>query len=1057
MKQDSDQKSRSSLLPRLSVTRPVTVTMCLIGLLVIGIVAYNRISIQARAPGNDPDWFWVDVHQENATVQERYNDIALPLERHMKTLKDLRNIWAFAGDPWAGVRVEFRPGTDMDLTYNQVSDRLERAKLELPEEVRDKIKVWKWNPDQAEVLWSGLSVPDHIQNKEKYIRAHVMDPIERIDGVAKTEIYGIERKEVLIWVDQEKLRAHGIETFELVESLRRDNFALAGGYVQEGGKRYYVRSLAHYRSLDEIQNVPIRSKKSEKKIRLKDVAQIIHDAIPRERVWRVDGQKNLGFDVYKASGVNIVDLCERVVAKMEEIEATTDVEFRIFYSEGKMIADSMGNLRNTGLWGGFFAALILLFFLRAFRMTALITLSIPLCVMITITVLYFMGWTLNLLTMMGLMVGVGMVVDNAIVIVENIYRYRAKGENPHEASIKGASEVGLAITMATLTTVVVFLPMILMNDSFYMKYLLSKIGMPVVFALVASLFVALLFIPLAAKWFGGSVVKADPKSIRWSRNGYRRVLGWVVNHRRDTFLVVALLFATIWYPVEKVKQTDRMRFTSNRVSIRIHGPKSFDMKEMDEIATDVEKFLNARREKYHIKNVMTYFRRGYINIRLNLEDDPHQEWWYFVYKKVRGWMGVPVPQWMTRKEVINELKKTVPKYVGFRVAVESRSTSENDPYVRVYLYGTDYKVLEDMTDEVERRLRTIPTVVGTESDLEFGNDEVRVHLNRDQLRKHGIPVHVVGRTLYYQLMGAELPRYQTTDREVNVTLIMNQNDRQSLNQLRNFSFTTRSGEEVPLSSFATFEITKGPRYITKQNGKNRLRVKAYTTKDDVKGLYEEIDRAMEGFTLPRGYEWNKGERYSAYARESDAMTFGIIMAVTFVFLLMGILFESVILPFAVIFAIPFAFLGVYWGLFLTGTIMGFMSRVGVIVLIGVVVNNAIVLVDMINRLRAEGMGRREAIMEAGYNRYRPILMTTCTTIFGLLPMAIGSSTMMGIPYAPLGITMMGGLLVSTLLTLFVVPLFYTFLDDLRLMLRRLTVLTFKPSTRIVEDSARAAD
>ena len=330
-------------------------------------------------------------------------------------------------------------------------------------------------------------------------------------------------------------------------------------------------------------------------------------------------------------------------------------------------------------------------------------------------------------------------------------------------------------------------------------------------------------------------------------------------------------------------------------------------------------------------------------------------------------------------------------------------------------------------------------------------------MNRAQAKKHGIPAERISRTLAYQLRGATLPRFQTDDHEVNVQLILDESDRQSLVQLKNFMFVTDTGEKLPLSSFATFEITKGPGHIFRHNGRNRLRVRVYTTKADVEGLYQEVDRVMDGFTLPRGYEWNKGERYSLYSRESQAMTFAVIMAVVFVFLLMGVLFESVILPFAVIFSIPFSFLGVYWGLWLTGTTMDFMSNVGAIVLIGVVVNNAIVLVDMINRLRQAGMDRVAAIMAAGHNRFRPILMTTCTTVFGLFPMAIGSSTMMGMPYAPLGITMMGGLIVSTALTLFVIPLFYVLLDDLRGLLKRIAAVSFQRSEPWVDDPAQAAD
>ncbi len=303
----------------------------------------------------------------------------------------------------------------------------------------------------------------------------------------------------------------------------------------------------------------------------------------------------------------------------------------------------------------------------------------------------------------------------------------------------------------------------------------------------------------------------------------------------------------------------------------------------------------------------------------------------------------------------------------------------------------------------------------------------------------------------------DLPRFQADDGEVDVRLFMNEADQQTLAQLKSFAFRSGSGEQIPLAAFATFKVTRGSGTIRRENGKMRLWVKAYTTEEDLKGLYEEVDRAMEGFSMPRGYSWNKGEAYSKFREVDNTMSFAVAMAITCVFLLMGVLFESFILPFSVLLSIPFAFLGVYWTLYLTDTVMGSMARMGVILLIGVVVNNAIVLVDMINRLRAGGMERDEAILEAGYNRFRPILMTTFTTVFGLFPMAVGTSTMMGTPYAPLGLTMVRGLVSSALLTLFVVPLFYTFLDDLRILLRRIAAGAFSQSETVAYYDAQPAD
>jgi HAE1 family hydrophobic/amphiphilic exporter-1 len=302
----------------------------------------------------------------------------------------------------------------------------------------------------------------------------------------------------------------------------------------------------------------------------------------------------------------------------------------------------------------------------------------------------------------------------------------------------------------------------------------------------------------------------------------------------------------------------------------------------------------------------------------------------------------------------------------------------------------------------------------------------------------------VARQIGFALQGVSLPRFQADEREVQVKMYLERGDRKTLQQLKNFTFSTADGKEVSLGELAHIKVGKSTGRIYRRDGKTRIIVKAFTTKKDRKGLYQEVDIAMAGFGMPRGYSWNKGEQFRTMREDDQTLGFATTMAITFVFLLMGVLFESFILPFSVLISIPFAFLGVYWFLFITGTPMNMMAMVGMIILIGVVVNNAIVLVDMVNRLRKQGMARREAILEAGSNRFRPILMTTFTTIFGLLPMAVGNSNLMGQPYSPLGRTMMGGLISSTVLTLLLVPLLYTCLDDLTQMIKRLVTSAFSP-------------
>ncbi len=1042
---------QSALLPRISVNRPVTVTMCLVALLLVGIVAYFRVPVKLFPSGFTPAFLFVDIeyNHRNASPQEAEQQIARPLEELLHTVKGIKRIRTYSASYGVDAPIEFQPDTDMDLAYNQVVDRLERLKLNLPEEVRDHVRVYKFNADTWEIMWMGVALDTSIVDPYQFLKLHVRRRLERVEGVGRVNFWGVYEKEVMIELSHERLMARGVDLGTMVQVLQSDNFALSVGQVREGGKRFYVRSLARYQSLDEIKDILIRTPEGD--VRLGDVADVIYDVPERSWYQRIDGRSAVSIGVYQESGANIVAVCERVVATLRDIERDPQVRgqiaFNVFFNQGEYIKNAIQNLETTGLWGGLFAALVLLFFLRALRMTAIITLAIPLCIMITIAALYFVGWSLNVLTMMGLMVGVGMVVDNAIVILENIYRMRGKGLPPKEAAVTGAGEVGLAITMATLTTVVVFLPLMLMSGNAQLTFFLARIGVPVVVALIGSLFVALIFVPQAAMRFGGHAVKVDSAMIQRARQYYARMLNWTLAHRRDAFLIALVLLGSISVPMNGLKRGDSGGRMLNDFRVYFEFPKDFSVQDASDTLAEVEEFLEARREKYGIETMRVWFRTAYGNVHVFLKKTD-EAWWYTTYKSLRAALGIPVQQHLSRKAVIEDMKKHAPQFVGVKVSVQGQSSSGDgsESSVGLNIYGDDVDVLADLLQEVERRLQNIPSVISVDSDLERANDEVQVIIDRNRAQKLGLAARDVGRSIGFALQGVQLPYLQSDNREIRVRLYLEKLNRQTLQRLKRLTFPSETGARVSLLDFAALRVNQGRGTIRREDGKTRLRVRAFAIQEDVKGLYGEIDRAMEGFELPRGYTWDKGEQYSKLREEDATMYFAAIMAVTCVFLLMGVLFESFVLPFSVLFSIPFAFLGVYWTLFLTETPMEGLAMVGVIVLIGVVVNNAIVLVDMVNRLRAEGMDRTAAIMEAGANRFRPIMMTTFTTVCGLLPMALGSSTFLGQPYAPMGRTMIGGLLSSTLLTLLLVPLFYTFLDDLRAALKRLTASAFTAPT-----------
>jgi len=395
---------------------------------------------------------------------------------------------------------------------------------------------------------------------------------------------------------------------------------------------------------------------------------------------------------------------------------------------------------------------------------------------------------------------------------------------------------------------------------------------------------------------------------------------------------------------------------------------------------------------------------------------------------------------MTREEVVEDVKKHLPEFPGVEIRTTWYQEGGEDASMDISLYGDDTEKLSELAEEVKRRLQTIEEIISVETDREKGTNEIRVHLKREQAQKYGISPQVVSGTIQYALRGIPLPKYQTEDKEINVRIQLQKEDRKNLYQLKNLSFFTMAGKEIPLDAIAHFTINKGFGEIQRTDGKTHLRVKANTTKDNIEKIYAKVDKVMEGFKVPYGYSWTKGERFDRMQEDDENMRYAMILSGTFLFLLMGILFESFVLPLSVMMAVPFSFFGAYWLLYITDTPIDIMSYIGFIILIGIVVNNAIVLIDLVNRLRLTGYNRFDAIIEAGHQRFRPILMTAFTTIGGLIPMAVGSAQMIGLSYAPMGRTIIGGLLTSTIISLIAVPWAYTLFDDMRGYVKKVTVL-----------------
>lgn len=1047
-------RSKESLLPRFSVNRPVTVIMSLIALLVVGYIAFTQIPVDLMPSGFSPPFLGVYTPYPNSNPQEVEEQIAKPIEEQIQTISGVKRISTSSDGDGCWTFIEFAQGTEMDLAYAQLRDRMDRAKAEIPEDI-ERIYLRKWNDNDEPIVWLALIENEPHDDPYLLVEQHLQKPLERIDGIAKVEIWGADEKSVLLQINQDLVKSYKVNLYQVIQQLRRDNFAISSGYVKEGSRKIFVRSLGKFRAIEEIRNLPIRGAN----LRLKDIAEVKYD-IPEKR-WRmtIDDKKAITLGIYKESVGNTVELCEKVTQKFDNEFANDPAlsGFRIepLFNQGEFITDSVENLQRTAMWGALFAFGILYFFLRRFRMTLIVNLAIPLTLLITLTVLYFIGWTLNLITMMGLMISVGMVVDNSIVVLENIYRKRAEGRNDRNAALEGASEVALAVTLATLTTVVVFLPLILMNDDIGFRFYMLRIGLPVMVSLIASLLVAMIFIPLAATRIVSKRQVREPKTILKSNNFYQKGLSWAITHRMEMFVILLFAMASMQFAAQNAKYNNDTQGNINDFRLHFDLPDNYTLENAARLFDVVEDTIRAKSDVYDLKTIMTRHSNNWGQVQVFLTPPKKKDWYEIAYENIRQSLGKSTNMVMKREEVIEDVKARLPNFPGVDVSTSWHREASEDASITISLYGDDTNTLAHLAEEVERRLSSIDEILSVETDRDKGKDEIHLEIKREQAKKYGISPEMISGTVQYALRGFPLPKYHTEEKEIDVHIQLREEDRRNLSQLKNLTFFTASGKEIPLDAVATFSVRKGLGEIQRENGKTYLMVKANTTAENMKGLWQKVDQVMEGFQMPYGYAWSKGDHFVRMQESNESVVFAMYLSITFVFLLMGFLFESFVLPLSVIIAIPFSFLGAFWIMYLTGTPIDLMSQIGFVILVGVVVNNAIVLIDLINRLRNEGMNRYDAIMEAGKQRFRPILMTAFTTIGGLLPMAIGNAAMIGIPYAPMGRTIIGGLLTSTLLSLIAVPWAYTLFDDMRGYFKKLTALYIYKSKKTASDLVEA--
>ncbi|EDM78211.1 AcrB family membrane transport protein [Plesiocystis pacifica SIR-1] len=1024
----------------LALRRPITMLMIFASVLVLGMVAFLNIPLELIPAGASAPFLSVEVPYGNATAQDVEDKITRPLEAELATTPTLDEISATSSSSRARVNMLFEQDADMDLAYREVRDRVARVRADLPDDVQ-QIAIQKQDADSLPIAFYGVSWPEGYDGAMDIVERRLIRRLERIEGVGLVANWGGMEREIRIEVDRELAEAANLNIFEIAQSLGQSHFNLASGTLEEAEGKYLLRSLAEYSTPEELEEVVV----GPNDLRLADVADVLYEYPERESYARYKGRESMAVFVIKESEANTVDVCDRV--KAEIAEAVKDPALGAFevteiFIQGDTIVSSLEQVVDSGLQGGILAVFVLLFFLRRLRLTVVIALSIPLSMFMALPFMYFAGQSINLVSLIGLMICIGLVVDNSVVVAENIARYRARGVSRFAAALHGASEVALPITLATATTMVVFLPAALISSG-STQFFMIRMVTPVCVSLLASLFVALILIPLAAAFlldrdlfedvdehsWRGRLMRAD----KWWKDKlgrlydmtfgrlaelYGRLLRLSLRRRVDVVLISLLAMGSLVIPADPetgVSQSGEGNMGGRQVNIGYSMPQDVTLEEADAFTRELEAHIAEHRDEWGVDGEFVQVEPGWIELQIFFGppqdgDRPYRE----VGEEIVSGLPTP-PGWQ--------------KYSRFAEADGGQKSS-----FPVFIYGDSHRAVQEVKEELEASLEKVEgvtSILSSNSKNSDRQDELALSLDPVMAERLGVSAGMVGNTVAYALRGNPLPRFTGDGREIEVWIRYKKEDREKLSDLLEFKVPTSAGTAVPLRTVTQREVRKGETVLVRNNKRVAAMVQVEIDPKRRAEAIANIQAFLGTYDLPPGVSFDSEQEARALNTAKRDLIWAAVLACVFIFLLMGFLFESFVLPLSVLPAIPLSLVGVWWFLYLTDSDLDVLAGIGLLLLIGVVVNNAIVLVDFINGARAQGVERSEAIVQAGVQRFRPIFMTALTTVGGMLPLAFADPPAEGIPYGPFGKTLVGGMTTSTILTLIVVPVSYTAFDDLR--------------------------
>ena len=996
----------------IALHRPVTTIVVFVALALMGLISSRLLPLE-QFPDIEFPGIFVQIPYEGSTPEEVERLITRPVEEALATLSGVERMFSSSRENEASVFLQFGWDESMGAKGIEARAKVDSILHQLPNDIR-RVFVFTGSLGDQPVLQLRIASERDLSDSYDMLDRILKRRIERLEGVSRVELQGVEPREIRILLKPDMLAAYNVDIAAVRDLLTSSNFAVSAGRITAGGERFSVRPSGEFSSVEQIRNLAV----NDRDLRLRDIADVELRTPARAYGRHLDREYAIGLVVNKTTGTNLVEVTDRVIAEVEKIGELPQMRgINIFPldNQGDSVRKSLSDLLEAGAYGGLLAIIVLYLFLRQVTTTLIVIASIPFSLLITLGALYFSGLSLNILSMMGLMLAVGMLVDNAVVITESIFRHRADDrEHPYSATIRGVREVGLAVVAGTMTTIIVFAP-IVFGAKVDITIFLTHVAITIFVALGASLVIAQTLVPMLAARISVPPQPKEGALVTRLTNRYVRALEWIISHRWWTFLGILLICILGILPnaMGLVKFDMFPQDVGRRLFMPYHVEGEYPVERVEQAVDKIEEYLFSRQEELNIRSIYSYFDQGRAESTILLTDEDDAT--------------------LSTKEIIRRIEEEMPEIAIGKPSFQFNQQGGGDGF-SIQISGDSTEVLNELSIDVARALESVEGLKDVTSDAESGDREIRVIIDRTRAANAGLTTADIGQSVAIAMRGENLREFRAPTGEVAVRIAFRADDRQSVEQLAALPLYTPDGQRITLGTVASLHISKSPSTIRRTDRQTAAIISANLEEDvSSEDVRPRVKSLMDQIELPPGYSWKEGRGFERQDETADMMMQNILLGVACIFLVMAALFESMLLPFSIILgSIVFSIFGVFLFFAATGTTFSFMATIGIMILIGVVVNNGIVLVDHINNLRIEGMARDRAIVIAGRDRLRPILMTVATTIVGLTPLAVGTTQVGGDgpPYYPMARAIIGGLAFSTVVSLLVVPALYIYFDNL---------------------------